>query len=187
MKVGKGQYGYNAHLRKVTILKTVLFFGVSIALFIAGYIQTGTRNNVLTVAAILGCLPASKSAVIMIMAFCAKGCSRETADLVKAYENKICLLYDCYMTSEKKSFDIACMAVTREYIYGYTENSKTEISVAEKHIQDILKANKKPSIPVKILNDKNTFVQRLQDMEKNAEVDINEVAELANILKAISL
>ena len=91
------------------------------------------------------------------------------------------------MTSEKKSFDIACMAVTREYIYGYTENSKTEISVAEKHIQDILKANKKPSIPVKILNDKNTFVQRLQDMEKNAEVDINEVAELANILKAISL
>lgn len=187
MKVSKGQYGYHSYLRKINTIKTVIFFAVSIALFVAGYMQTGTRNNVLTVVAILGCLPASKSAVNMIMAFRAKGCSKEAAEVIKPYGENVCLLYDCYMTSEKKSFDLSCVAVAKEYIYGYTECEKTDTEAAGKHIQDILKMNKMPVIPVKILTDREVFAERLRDMENNVEEDRKETEDLVRLLKAISL
>lgn len=189
MKIAKGQYGYNAYLRKTAAGKTILLFAVAFSLFFAGYIHVGTRNNLLTVVAILGCLPASKSAVNMIMAFRAKGCSRETAKLLKPFEHKLCLLYDLYMTSEKQSYDISCMAVAKEFLYGYTENEKTDADAAEKHIRDILKANARPTVPVKILTDREAFLERLHDMEKGqmAEAEYHGIEEIAQLLKAISL
>lgn len=42
-------------------------FGISIAVFLTGYLTTHTRNNLLTIVAILGCPPAARSAVGMIM------------------------------------------------------------------------------------------------------------------------
>lgn len=207
----KGQCGYYRHLKKVTTIKTILFFAVSFILFIAGYVQTGTRNNVLTVAAILGCLPASKSAVNMIMAFRAKGCSEEDAALFQPYEKCICLLYDLYITSETKSYDVSCMAVTKDFIYAYLQDKKADIKAAEAHVQNILSLNKKPAIPVKFLTDRELFLQRLEDIRqaedaankgqsakhaaqaekpegtKQSKKDAAFTEEIADIMKAIAL
>lgn len=165
----KGQYGYNGHLKKVATIKTVLLFAVSFSLLIAGYLQTGTRNNVLTVVAILGCLPASKSAVNMILSFRAKGCSAEDAKLFQPYEESVCLLYDLYITSEKKSFSVGCMAVTKDFIYAYLEDKKADAKAAEAHVKNILRLNKKPGIAVKFLTDREVFLQRLNDIRQAAD------------------
>ena len=71
----KGTYGYIGKQRRWEIIKTLLMFGISIALYTAGYIATKSNKNLLTLVAVLGCLPASKSAVNMIMFLKAKGCS----------------------------------------------------------------------------------------------------------------
>ena len=76
-RVGKGEYGYIAYQRKVVIIRTVIFFAVSIAIFIAGYVTTGTRRNLFTIVAVLGTLPACKSLVNLIMFTKAKGCSEK--------------------------------------------------------------------------------------------------------------
>ena len=59
----KGTRNYIDTQKKYEIFRTLLYFGISVSLFAAGYIQTGRKTNLLTVVAILGCLPASKSAV----------------------------------------------------------------------------------------------------------------------------
>lgn len=204
----KGRCGYYRHLKKVTTIKTIVFFAVSFLLFIAGYVQTGTRNNVLTVVAILGCLPASKSAVNMIMALRAKGCSEEDAALFQPYENDIFLLYDLYITSETKSYDVSCMAVTENFIYAYVQDKRADTKAAEAHVQSILSLNQKPAVPVRFLTDRDTFLQRLADIRqaekaktkeqpaKHAAQDIKaedtdrsaaHIEEIADIIKAISL
>ena len=63
----KGEMNYINTQKKYEIIRTILYFSVSLILFIAGYVTTKTKLNVLTIVAILGCLPASKSAVNMIM------------------------------------------------------------------------------------------------------------------------
>lgn len=76
-RIKKGQYGYIKSQRKMEIIKTVSLFLLSLAIYLCGYWTTGTNKNLLTVVAILGCLPASKCAVNMIMFIRAKGCSEE--------------------------------------------------------------------------------------------------------------
>ena len=63
----KGCYGYLTRQKKKEIIKTVLFFALSLSVFAIGYATTGTKKNLLTIVAMLGFLPASKSMVSMIM------------------------------------------------------------------------------------------------------------------------
>ena len=66
-KVQKGQYGYLSYKKKFSAIVTIGMFALSLAIFIMGYVTTKTNANLLTVVAVLGCLPASKSAVSMLM------------------------------------------------------------------------------------------------------------------------
>ena len=60
MKIEKGTPGY-LNARKIRLLLLALLeFAIVIALLVLGYVQTGTRLNLLTVVAIVGCLPACK-------------------------------------------------------------------------------------------------------------------------------
>lgn len=65
-KVEKGLPGYLDYKKKVEIIRTVIYFGIVAAIFFLGYFQTDTRLNLLTVVAVLGCLPASKALVGVI-------------------------------------------------------------------------------------------------------------------------
>ena len=62
-KALKGNYGYIKAKRNRVIIRTIIFFAISLAIFVAGYITTGTRKNLFTIVAVLGCLPACKSLV----------------------------------------------------------------------------------------------------------------------------
>ena len=75
----KGTEQYLKTQKRYEVARTVLYFGISISLFIAGYLQTKSRVNLLTVVAVLGCLPASKSAVNAIMFLRYNGCSTQAA------------------------------------------------------------------------------------------------------------
>ena len=66
MKIEKGQPGYIRARKQKLLLMTVLEFAVVIALLVLGIMQTGTRLNLLTVVAIVGCLPACKMLVGLI-------------------------------------------------------------------------------------------------------------------------
>ena len=63
----KGTSGYLRTQKNYEILRTVLYFAISLSLFIAGWVTTGSRENLLTIVAVLGCLPACKSLVEMFM------------------------------------------------------------------------------------------------------------------------
>ena len=75
----KGMRDYLKTQKNYEIARTILYFAISLTLFVAGWIATGKRENLLTVVAVLGCLPACKSMVDMIMFLKHKGCSPEDA------------------------------------------------------------------------------------------------------------
>lgn len=56
-RIEKGTPGYLDYKKKVEIIRTVIYFLLVAAIFTLGYVQTKTRSNLLTVVAILGCLP----------------------------------------------------------------------------------------------------------------------------------
>lgn len=44
----------------VAAVRTLLFFGVSIGLYVMGYVTSGSNQNLLTIVAVLGCLRPAK-------------------------------------------------------------------------------------------------------------------------------
>lgn len=59
MKAQKGEFGYIRAQKKKRTLITALLFLIPLVIFFTGLQQTGTRLNMFTFVAIMGCLPAS--------------------------------------------------------------------------------------------------------------------------------
>ena len=66
IKYEKGTPGYLREKLKIEILRTVVYFAIVIAVFLLGYSQTHSKKNLLTVVAVVGCLPACKALVGVI-------------------------------------------------------------------------------------------------------------------------
>ena len=170
----KGTRGYLRTQKNYEIIRTVLYFAISIALFIAGWVSTGSRENLLTIVAVLGCLPACKSLVEMFMYLRYKGCDDRDAALIAAHTQGLTGLYDCVFTSYEKNF---C---------GYTADPKFEEQAFCKHIQAILKKDNYRETSVKIFNDLDKYVKRCEQL-KELPPQPELTSGICQTLKSVSL
>ena len=77
MKIEKGNPGYIKAQKRKYLIWTLAEFAIVIAVFVFGYIQTGTKKNLFTVVAAVGCLPAAKMMVEFIVTYPHKGIDEE--------------------------------------------------------------------------------------------------------------
>ena len=183
----KGNFGYIKSARKRSVVRTAIYFSISLLLFITGYISTGTRMNLLTVAAVLGCLPASKSAVNMIMLFKAGLCSQECFEKIQPVTAGTFVLYDLYLTAYQKNYQISVMAIKGNALCCYTEDEKCEISSGEKHIETVLEQGGYKGYTVKIFTGFDKFYERLVQLQKLDEKKEEKYKAIAEIIKDVSL
>ena len=106
-KIQKGCFGYLSYKKKFSTIMTIGMFALSLAIYLMGYITTKSNANLLTVVAVLGCLPASKSAVSMIMYLKAGCCSQDVYQRTLPNTEGTLMLYDLYLTSYQKNFQIS--------------------------------------------------------------------------------
>lgn len=184
-RVKKGQYGYIKEEQRKTILRTIVFFLLSLAIYLTGYISTGTSKNLLTIVAVLGCLPASKSMVNMIMFLRVKECS-ETAHQTISQAAPACEgLYDMMFTTYEKTFQISHMVNAGRVLCGYTQDNKCDAAKCEAHLSQMLKQNSNKDITVKIFHDLKKYCERLEQINQLEEREEN--ASVIQLLKEISL
>lgn len=168
----KGTYGYIGRQRRWEIIKTVVMFGISISLYIAGYIATKSNKNLLTLAAVLGCLPASKSAVSMIMFFKAKGCSAALHEAIGDRAAGLSERYDLYLTSYAKNFQISHLVMKGKSMAGITEQESFDEAACGQHLKTLFAQNGFHDITVKIFGDKEKYFERLKSL-RESQIDDN--------------
>lgn len=165
-KAVKGCFGYIAAKRIRVSARTALFFGISIALFAAGVITTGKKENLLTVVAVLGCLPACKSLVNTIMFFRAKGCSEKARDAIEPLEGRLIGMYDMYFTSYQKNFALSHMIVEGKVILGYTEDKKCDCKACAEHLQTMLKQGGVKEMTITISDQLQRYCEQLKNFNQ---------------------
>jgi len=182
----KGTRNYIKTQKTYEILRTVIYFAISLSLFIAGYVATKSRMNLLTVVAVLGCLPACKSAVDMIMYLRYKGCSPENAEKIEASSQGLSTLFDMVFTSYNRNYQIAHMVVKGNTICGFTEEKDLKEQDFNKHITDILKVDGYKEVSVKIFSDLGKYMERLEQL-KELDTDETHTQGIMKTLKSVSL
>lgn len=186
-KIAKGEYGYLSAQKKWTIIRTVIYFALSIAIFVIGIITTGDRKNLLTIVAVLGCLPASKSLVNAIMFAKASGCSAQLAEKIHGTGGKFYELYDLYLTSYKTNYPISHLVIAGNIIVGISEYSKIDVNAAQNHIEDHLKQDGHKNMTIKIYSDDDKYVNRLEQLMDLDVQPLPKQDEIMEMFLSISL
>ena len=182
----KGTRNYVNTQKRYEVLRTVLYFAISLSLFFAGWITTKSKMNLLTIVAVLGCLPASKSAVDAIMFLRFHSCSKVAADALDAHVGTLTAGYDFIFTSYEKNYPVAHLAIKGNTICGYTEDAKFEENAFYKHIDRVLKTDRFTETNVKIFTDLKKYTARLDQLQALDTDEANTQGILAT-LKSVSL
>lgn len=188
-RLDKGNYGYLKQQRTWSILKTVLMFAVSFSLFFAGYNVTGQKANVLTIVAVLGMLPASKSAVSMIMYLKYHGCSMELFEKLKGLFGefeRVTHAYDLVFTTYKANYEVPSVVVKNGNVCGICQKKGADLNELNKHISQMLSRNGLKA-NVKIFDHLDTYITRIKQLEELSKSGENKDKEIMHILHRISL
>lgn len=183
----KGSFGYIQNRKRFTAVRTVLYFALSISLYVAGYVTTGSNKNLLTIVAVLGCLPSCKSAVNFIIFLRAKGCSQELRDAVKKFDTELTSFYDLYFTSYQKNYQVSHMVVKGNVLCGITESEKCDVNEAQKHLEQMLLQEGIKNMTVKIFSDRRKYIDRLSQLTELETEENKNRDEIVNLLYSISL
>ncbi len=182
----RGTRNYISTQKKYEILRTLLFFGLSAALYIAGYVTTQSNKNLLTVVAVLGCLPASKSLVSAIMFLRYKSCNEEAATQIEQHMEGLQGLYDLVFTSQEKTYPVAHMTVKGNTICGLSCTEQFPEQDFQKHLTGLLKKDGYKEVNVKIFTSADKYCNRLDQMKK-LECDEKNTSGILQTLLSITL
>lgn len=191
-RIIKGDFGYLEKQMHWELIKTLIFFALSFGVLLIGIIITGTKNNLLTIVAVLGLLPAAKELITSIMFTRAKkySCPQNLFDIVQEIivsgENDsqdhvqdgaesgaadlLLVVYDLYMTSQENNYPILSMCCHNKTLIGIADWEKFDYKKAEDHIRIMLKQNGHQNVAIKIFSEQEKYISRLKDLkEQKAE------------------
>lgn len=182
-KIKKGEIGYIDYMKKATLIKTLILFAISGIIFAAGYIYNGKKENILTVVAVLGVLPACRAMVNFIMFMRFK--STKALTCIKDSDR---LLYDLVFTTEKDGSYLADCGFCRDQnIILLALSPNINAALLEKHIRTLLKKNELGAVGVKVFKEEKKFLIRLQELLNHPEADNDMTQRSIALIGAITL
>jgi len=167
----KGSYGYTDAHKKAQLLKTLIYFMLPLALFLAGYITTKTKNNYFTIFALVGCLPACKELVNVLMFRNRRSMPRELYEEIEAHAKGMETAYELVLTTYEKNYPLHCVTVCGNEAVGYTTKRDLDHRKVEEHIASVLKKNGL-SVHVHIFTDLKQFLDRVDALAVKEKEDI---------------
>lgn len=186
MKKNKGEFGYIKSQKIKRSVITAVMFAIPVMIFITGLVITKSRLNMFTFVAIMGCLPASRSATGMIMMLMQRSASEKLYEKLEREKGTVTILYDMIFTAYQKTVPVDCMAVSDTQAIGYCSSSKADIAFGEQHIREILKKNGCKSAGVKLYREERAFLSQVKLMSQK-EQEGKKAAYICDVLKAIVL
>lgn len=183
-RVNKGDKGYIDYMKVLVGIKTLVLFAISGLIFAAGLIHSGKKENILTVVAVLGVLPACRSLVTLIMFLRFKSFKGSEADRIAAltmadYLKPLCF-FDSVLTMEKGgSYQVDAFICVNNSLIGYTSHSSADIPLVEKHLRAMLKNNGLKKVGVKLFNNIDAYISRADELRAMAMAYTPKLVEAA--------
>ena len=166
----KGTKNYIDSQKKYELIRTLIYFIIPISLFVAGYIATKTKVNLLTIVAVVGVLPACKSLVGLIMFLKHHSLKKEYVESIEAIQYELPALYDMVFTTYDKTYVVGHMVIAGNTVCGFSEDKSFKEKEFNTHIQNVLKTDGFKTVTFKVFTDIKKYTERLEQL-KELEID----------------
>ena len=162
-RLEKGTYGYMDRLKVQEWKKAAVMLAVPILVFLICWAVMKTRLQIVTVIAIVGCLPGCNQVVHAIMASRYHSMDRALYEEVEVVRGDRMVLYENVFTTYDKNFVVDSIIISGRDVLGYSSDEKTDAKAAETHLTAILKQNSYKQ-HVKIMKDKKAYLTRVKEL-----------------------
>ncbi|WP_130837869.1 hypothetical protein [Lachnoclostridium sp. Marseille-P6806] len=184
--IKKGSTGYIRMRRNRMHHLTLLLLAADLIMFFTAQVYFGSNRNLFSIFAALICLPIAKCGVSAIVLFRARGCSAGAEEQIRRHVGALDHLYELYLTSYSRNFQISHAAFACKNIVAFTETRDCDGPAAEKHIRDMLENNGMRGYSVKLFFSLDRYLDRLDSLNRLAEQtekeDLRNVRELLLVL-----
>lgn len=188
MKKGKGTHGYIHAQTILVIIRTVIYFTLAFGIYALGYYHMHTNKSLWTVIAVLSMLPASKSAVNMIMFLRFRSLKEEDYQNYKTAADCLPALYETVLTTAEKAYFLPMLVCFDNTICGFCKKEQKDLKKLEDYIGETLTKDGIKNSTVKIFEDEKQFLERLHTMNQNfAEKEDTTAASVFATIRAVSL
>ena len=138
-KVEKGEFGYLAYKKSRNMIKTIIAFAVVLVIFIIGFIIWKSKNNYLTMLAVVLVLPAAKFAVSYFVLIPHKNCDEELKSAIEERKGELNSVYDLVVSNKQKPVGIMAAVISDNQILAYTSAAKADKNLFETSVKEFLK------------------------------------------------
>lgn len=166
MKKRKGDWQYIKAAKKKTLLLDLFLFAIPLGIFFSAWIYHGSRFTIWTVIAIVGCLPACKVLVNLLLLLPQKSLAEEDYKTYQEAGEGLTMLYELFVTGYEKNVFLEALAICGNQLVAFSRNKKENIIYQEKEIEKIFQGNG-CKVRVKIINEKKVFLDRLSSLKRN--------------------
>lgn len=170
--IEKGNFGYLAYKKKRNLIKTLIAFAVVLAVFIAGFIIWKSKNNYLTMLAVVLVLPAAKFTVSYFVLIPHKSCTKDIKDSIEGCKGNLNSVYDLVVSNKQKPVGIMAAVISDTQILAYTNLEKADKNLFEASVKEFLK-NEKLNCAVLLYKEQNTYLEKV----KNAALNYDKTKE----------
>ena len=170
-KTRKGTYGYLNQNKKNAWIRAFLMLLVPFAILITGWAVNGTRLTVITVIAVVLCLPGCNQVVHAILASKYHSIDSDLFEETEKARGERPALYENVLTSYEETYTVDCLVISGRDIAGYTSDPKTNADRAGEHIKKVLRGNSYKQ-NVKIFTERKAFLERVRTLAQHEPEEV---------------
>ncbi len=187
MKLNKGTPGYIQARKNRYLLLAILEFTAVLILVIIGLMRSGSRLNMFTIIAILGCLPGSMMLVEFIILVPVKCESTAFSAEVDQKTDQLVTAYDLILTVEEKIMPVDVLIFSGHVIIGYDQQKRTDEAKVAAYLKEFLSQNHYDKMTVKIFNEYKSFLSRAEELNRKAKENEEEKTDREESIKELLL
>ncbi|MDO4291701.1 MAG: hypothetical protein Q4C65_00570 [Eubacteriales bacterium] len=170
-KIQKGDRGYLSHHKKMSAAKTAVLFALSFAIYGMGIWSTGSNQNLLTIVAVLGCLPACRSAANLVALMRCREISGEDYDRIAPCAEGCPSLCDLELTTYEKTYQVHHMTVLGNDVIGYLPDQSSDGRGCEKHLQSMFSQNGMGKMQIRMFRELPKYINRLEELKRTGAAE----------------
>ena len=145
-------------------LVTALTLAVTLTIYFTARWYFGTNRNMFTILAALCCVGVGKAATDMAMFYRAGCCSEAARDNIEMHLGRLQGLYDLFLTSYNKNFQISHIAVAGREVCALTETKDCDIRAAEQHIRAMMEQDGFRGYRIRIFRNLDQYLDSLDEL-----------------------
>ena len=129
-----------------------------------------TRNNILTVVAMVGVIPAARFAVSWIMIMTQQSASEEIYRLTEENAANLTRAYELTVTAYEGRMPLEAVVICGNNVVCFSSRAQSDkITFMQKHMEKSLSADGFFDMKVKILQDQKAYLQRIRQLAEKPE------------------